>query len=475
MLARISNQLSSSGTRYDTSSRPPSGSTAGAEESSKRIGSQQEEASKSITKEERLQQEQVDWSSDVARNISRNKYLIKFKEFDKRASIAPESDIVLPLDQTEASKQFEKRDGPNICVTVKLPKEPDLQLDDSQMRLPPVSERTASESIVACERQESLEIASKKDDCDEPLKKVKDGEAKKAKVPKERRNIKLKIKNVNPVKVDQVSVAAAATTNEAVDQAMSVVSKLNRKQPATVGDSHEKLKDPAASPPKTKVKRVVKSSKLANDSSEPNGDSRKATQNTVEEPKSELKAKDSLLTKKSSGRKILGSKQLNLKSSPEATNEARDSKPETTTTASVKKSDLSSDSLNSQAVNKRIKFREYSHDDFNFLSVLGHGGWGFVSANHLAIKSKYQAEQETNSLSPLPPIELLQVILAELKNHDACFAVKCIKKITIVEDDDFDSIMIERKVLTLGNIHPFICKLFCTFETEVRAVKTQKS
>lgn len=57
--------------------------------------------------------------------------------------------------------------------------------------------------------------------------------------------------------------------------------------------------------------------------------------------------------------------------------------------------------------------------------------------------------------------------MADLKGHDACFAVKCIKKITIVEDDDFDSIMIERKVLTLGNVHPFICKLFCTFETDV--------
>lgn len=87
---------------------------------------------------------------------------------------------------------------------------------------------------------------------------------------------------------------------------------------------------------------------------------------------------------------------------------------------------------------KRIRFREYNLNDFDFVSVLGHGGWGFV-------------------------------ILAELKQHDTCFAIKCIKKITIVEDDDFDSIMIERKMLTLGNINPFICKLFCTFETEVSA------
>ena len=56
--------------------------------------------------------------------------------------------------------------------------------------------------------------------------------------------------------------------------------------------------------------------------------------------------------------------------------------------------------------------------------------------------------------------------MAELRNHGVYFAVKCIKKLTILEDDDIESIMIERKVLTLGNIHPFICKLFCTFENE---------
>ncbi|KAG9510538.1 putative protein kinase C delta type-like protein, partial [Fragariocoptes setiger] len=83
----------------------------------------------------------------------------------------------------------------------------------------------------------------------------------------------------------------------------------------------------------------------------------------------------------------------------------------------------------------RVKFRHYCLDDFNFLSLLGQGGWGCV-------------------------------FLAELKDHDLYFAVKCIKKYTIQMDDDIESIIIERKVLTLGNIHPFICKLFCTFEND---------
>ena len=59
--------------------------------------------------------------------------------------------------------------------------------------------------------------------------------------------------------------------------------------------------------------------------------------------------------------------------------------------------------------------------------------------------------------------------MAELRDHDCLFAVKCLKKHTVIEDDDVESIMIERKVLAFGSTNPFICKLFCTFQTEVSA------
>nr|XP_046912754.1 putative protein kinase C delta type homolog isoform X1 [Dermatophagoides farinae]XP_046912761.1 putative protein kinase C delta type homolog isoform X2 [Dermatophagoides farinae] len=84
---------------------------------------------------------------------------------------------------------------------------------------------------------------------------------------------------------------------------------------------------------------------------------------------------------------------------------------------------------------RKIRFREYGIDDFRFLTLLGRGSFG-------------------------------KVMLAELINHDCHFAVKCLKKETVIEDDDVESIMIERKVLAYGTSHPFICKLFCTFQTE---------
>lgn len=37
----------------------------------------------------------------------------------------------------------------------------------------------------------------------------------------------------------------------------------------------------------------------------------------------------------------------------------------------------------------------------------------------------------------------------------------------MLEDDDVDSTLIERKVLALGTKHPYLCHLFCTFQTEV--------
>lgn len=83
----------------------------------------------------------------------------------------------------------------------------------------------------------------------------------------------------------------------------------------------------------------------------------------------------------------------------------------------------------------RIRFKKYNIEDFNFMNVLGKGSFG-------------------------------KVLLAELKGHGKFFAIKCLKKDVVLEDDDVESTVIERKMLVLGNRHPFLCKLFCTFQTE---------
>lgn len=62
---------------------------------------------------------------------------------------------------------------------------------------------------------------------------------------------------------------------------------------------------------------------------------------------------------------------------------------------------------------------------------------------------------------------LFQVLLAELRDTEYYYAVKCLKKDVVLEDDDVECTLIERKVLALGTNHPYLCHLFATFQTDV--------
>ena len=77
----------------------------------------------------------------------------------------------------------------------------------------------------------------------------------------------------------------------------------------------------------------------------------------------------------------------------------------------------------------------FTINDFNMLKVLGKGSFG-------------------------------KVMLAEMKNvPNRSFAIKCLKKDVVLDDDDIGCTLIERNVLAMGTQHPFLCHLFCTFQS----------
>nr|KAG5700835.1 hypothetical protein BaRGS_024221 [Batillaria attramentaria] len=85
--------------------------------------------------------------------------------------------------------------------------------------------------------------------------------------------------------------------------------------------------------------------------------------------------------------------------------------------------------------------RKFTVDEFNFLKVLG----------------KRQLWKDFSLL--------MQVMLAELKANGKFFAIKALKKDVVLEDDDVECTMIERRVLALGCKHPFLTHLHSTFQT----------
>ena len=62
-------------------------------------------------------------------------------------------------------------------------------------------------------------------------------------------------------------------------------------------------------------------------------------------------------------------------------------------------------------------------------------------------------------------------MLAEHKVTAEYFAIKILKKDVIIQDDDVESTLTERRILSLSARHPFLTALYASFQTKVKEKK----
>ena len=61
-----------------------------------------------------------------------------------------------------------------------------------------------------------------------------------------------------------------------------------------------------------------------------------------------------------------------------------------------------------------------------------------------------------------------KVLFGEHKATGEVFAIKVLNKDAIIQNDDVECTMTERRILALSARHPFLTALYCSFQTQVK-------
>ncbi len=61
-----------------------------------------------------------------------------------------------------------------------------------------------------------------------------------------------------------------------------------------------------------------------------------------------------------------------------------------------------------------------------------------------------------------------KVMLGEHRVTGEIFAIKVLNKDAIIQNDDVECTMTERRILALSTRHPFLTGLYCSFQTKVQ-------
>lgn len=111
-------------------------------------------------------------------------------------------------------------------------------------------------------------------------------------------------------------------------------------------------------------------------------------------------------------------------------------------------------------------------EDFHFIKVLGKGSFGKVMlAEKKGTDEVYAIKVST--FSEVPRRGTVRVFFFFFYRNNTSFFVfdicaQVLKKDIIIQDDDVDCTMTEKRILALAAKHPFLTALHSAFQTKVR-------